>query len=57
VLRRQTRTGGRIYTHSDGRLTGLHFHTGRETLKRKTLGSVLTATGWTMEDARRLGLL
>ena len=57
VLRRSTRTGGRIYAHPDGRLTVVHYHHGSDTLPRRTLKSVLEAIGWTQNDARRLGLL
>ena len=57
TLRRQTQTGGRIYTHPDGRITGLHYHRGCDRLKRGTLKSVLDAVGWTEDDARRLGLI
>jgi predicted RNA binding protein YcfA (HicA-like mRNA interferase family) len=57
TLRRQTQTGGRIYTHADGRITGLHFHHGSDRLKRGTLKSVLSAVGWNEEDLRRLKLL
>jgi predicted RNA binding protein YcfA (HicA-like mRNA interferase family) len=53
----QTRTGGRIYSHPDDRLTSIHYHTGSDTLTRKTLRSVLQATRWTENDLRRLGLL
>ena len=56
VLERETRTGGRIYSHADGRLTVIHYHHGSDTLTRKTLRSVLGATRWTVEDVRRLGL-
>lgn len=56
-LERQTRTGGRIYSHPDGRITGIHYHSGSDTLTRKTLRSVLLATRWTEDDLRRLGLL
>ncbi len=56
-LERQTRTGGRIYSHPDGRLTTIHYHSGSNTLTRKTLRSVLQATRWTQEDLRRLGLV
>ncbi len=56
-LRRQTGTGGRIYAHPDGRQTVIHPHHGSDRLTRKTLASVLAATGWTEDDARRLGLL
>ena len=57
VLERETRTGGRIYSHPDGRITVVHYHHGGDTLTRKTLQSVLTATRWTEEDLKRLGLL
>jgi predicted RNA binding protein YcfA (HicA-like mRNA interferase family) len=57
VLRRQTRTGGRIYVNPDGRTTGIHYHRGSDPLKRGTLGSLLEATGWTEDDARRLNLI
>jgi predicted RNA binding protein YcfA (HicA-like mRNA interferase family) len=56
-LRRQTRTGGRIYAHADGRTAVVHYHHGSDTLPRGTLASVLAAVEWTEEDARRLGLL
>jgi predicted RNA binding protein YcfA (HicA-like mRNA interferase family) len=54
---RETRGGGRFYVHPDGRHTLIHHHRGRDRLARGTLGSVLAATRWTEEDARRLGLL
>jgi predicted RNA binding protein YcfA (HicA-like mRNA interferase family) len=57
VLERETRTGGRIYSHSDGRLTVIHYHHGSDTLTRRTLRSVLEATRWTLEDIRRLRLV
>lgn len=56
-LERETRTGGRIYSHPDGRLVVIHYHHGSDTLTRKTLRSVLQATRWTEDDLRRLGLL
>ena len=56
-LERQTRTGGRIYYHPDGRITVIHYHRGSDTLTRKTLQSVLEATRWTEGDLRRLGLI
>jgi predicted RNA binding protein YcfA (HicA-like mRNA interferase family) len=46
-----------IYGHPDGRLTSIHYHTGSDTLTRKTLRSVLQATRWTEADLRRLRLL
>ena len=57
ALHRSTRSGGYIYRHTDGRTVPIHYHTGGETLSRKTLSSILRATRWTEEDARRLGLL
>lgn len=57
VLRRTTRTGGRIYSHADGRLTVIHYHRSNDTLPRGTLRSFLAATRWTDEDLKRLGLL
>ena len=56
-LARETRSGGRIYAHPDGRIVVVHYHHGGDTLPRKTLQSVLTATGWTEAGAGRLGLL
>lgn len=56
-LQRTTRNGAFVYHHPDGRSTFIHYHTGSETLVRKTLASVLRATRWTEDDARRLGLL
>ncbi|HEX5369449.1 MAG TPA: type II toxin-antitoxin system HicA family toxin [Dehalococcoidia bacterium] len=56
-LRRQTRTGSRMYVSRDGRTTTIHFHHASDTLPPGTLGSVLEATRWTEDDARRLGLL
>jgi len=57
ALERQTRTGGRIYAHPDGRITVVHYHRGSDTLTRKTLESLLQGTRWTEDDLRRLGLL
>jgi predicted RNA binding protein YcfA (HicA-like mRNA interferase family) len=57
VLERETHTGGRIYSHPDGRLTVVHYHHGSDTLTRRTLRSVLEATRWTLEDIRRLRLV
>ena len=53
----RTRTGGYRYRHPDGRSLPIHYHTGGETLVRKTLASVIRATQWTEDDLRRLGLL
>lgn len=56
-LARETRTGGRVYSHADDRIVVIHYHSGSDTLTRKTLQSVLTATRWTEADLERLGLL
>ena len=56
VLQRETKTGGRIYRHADGRMTLVHYHHGSDTLTRKTLHSVLSAVKWTEADLKRLGL-
>ena len=56
-LERETRTGGRIYYHPDGRIVVIHYHRGSDTLTRKTLQSVLAATLWTKEDLQRVGLI
>ncbi len=56
-LERETRTGGRIYSHPDGRIVVIHYHRGSDTLTRKTLQQVLAATRWTEADAPRLELL
>ena len=57
VLARNTRTGGLVYSHPDGRNTFIHYHTGGEALVRKTLASVLRSIQWTEYDLRRLGLI
>ena len=56
-LERETRTGGRIYSHTDGRITVIHYHRSSDTLTRKTLQSVLSATKWTEDDLQRLSLI
>ena len=50
-LARETRTGGRIYGHDDGRIVVVHYHRSGDTLTSKTLQSVLRATRWTEADA------
>ena len=57
ILERTTRTGGHIYRHPDLRTTLFHYHSGGDTLTRKTLASLLRATRWTEDDLRRLGVL
>jgi predicted RNA binding protein YcfA (HicA-like mRNA interferase family) len=57
VLERETRSGGRIYGHDDGRLTVVHYHRSSDTLTRKTLRSILQATRWSEADVRRLKLI
>ena len=56
MLERETRTGGRIYGHADGRIVVIHYHHGGDTLTRKTLQQVLAATRWAEADLQRLGL-
>ena len=56
-ISRNTRTGGLIYKHTDGRTVPIHPHSGGAALRRKTLASIVHASQWTEEDARRLGLL
>ncbi len=55
-LARETRSGGRVYSHADGRITVVHYHHGGDTLTRKTLQSLLAATRWDESDLERLGL-
>ncbi len=57
LLERETRSGGRIYRHPDGRITVIHYHHGNDTLTRQTLRSVLEAIGWTENDLRPLKLI
>ena len=57
VIIRSRRTGGSFYRHPDGRRTVIHYHSGADTLTRKTLADVIGAVLWSEEDLRRLGLL
>ncbi|MBI4225425.1 MAG: type II toxin-antitoxin system HicA family toxin [Candidatus Sungbacteria bacterium] len=57
LLERETRSGGRIYRHPDGRITVIHYHHSSDTLTRQTLRSVVEAIGWTEDDLRRLRLI
>ncbi len=54
---RRTRGSSRVYRHSDGRRTVVHYHRSGDTLPLGTLRSVLDGTGWTQEDLERLGLI
>ena len=56
-LRRNTRTGARVYSHPDGRVAIVHYHRGSDTLPRGTLGDLVSGTRWNEEDLRRLGIL
>ena len=56
-LKRETGSGGRIYSHPDNRLTVVHYHHSSDTLTRKVLRSILEAVKWTEDDLKRLGLL
>lgn len=56
-LSRRIRGSGRVYEHQDGRTTLLHYHGPNQTFPRGTLANILRGTRWTVEDARRLGLI
>lgn len=56
-LYRKTRGSSRIYRHRDGRQTLVHYHRSNDTFPRGTLADILRRTRWTIEDARRLGLI
>jgi predicted RNA binding protein YcfA (HicA-like mRNA interferase family) len=47
----------RVYRHSDGRRVVIHHHRASDTFRRKTLGQIIEATGWTEADLRRLKLI
>ena len=57
VQTRSRRTGGYFYKHPDGRRTVIHYHHGNDVLTRKTLGDVLGATKWMVDDLKRLRLI
>lgn len=57
LLERETRTGGRIFSHPDGRIVVIHYHHGSDILTRKTLQSVVEAARWNEADLKRLRLL
>ena len=57
TLRRNTRTGGRVYSHPDGRIVVIHYHRGSDTMPRGTLQSVLQSARWTENDLTRRGLI
>lgn len=47
-----------IFYHSDGRRVTVPFHGGNESLRRKTLKSVVeTQARWTEDDLKRLKLI
>ena len=56
LLERETRTGGRVFSHADNRITVIHYHHSSDTLTRRTLRSVIEATRWSVDDLRRLKL-
>ena len=41
----------------DGRQALIHYHRSNDTFPRGTLSDILRRTRWTVEDARRLGLI
>ena len=47
----------RVYRHSDGRRVVIHYHRGSDTFRRKTLRSIIEASGWNEADLRRLKLI
>ena len=54
---RRTRGSSRVYRHSDGRRTVVHYHPSNDTLTLGTLRSILSGTQWTEDDLERLGLI
>lgn len=54
---RRAKGSQRVYRHPDGRRVVIHYHHGGDTLPIGTLRQILTATQWTEEDFRRLGLI
>lgn len=54
---RRSRGSSRVYRHSDGRRTVVHFHRANDTLPLGTIRSILTGTNWTEDDLARLGLI
>lgn len=54
---RRTRGSGRVYRHTDGRRTVIHYHHAGDTLPIGTLRNVLAGTRWTEDDLRRLNLI
>ena len=46
-----------MYRYADGRRVVIHYHWPNESLTRGTLGDVIAGAQWTVEDARRLGLV
>lgn len=54
---RRKKGAGRLYRHTDGRRTVIHYHHGSDTLPVGTLRNVLEATRWMEEDLKRLELI
>ena len=54
---RRTRGASRVYRHSDGRRTVVHYHRANDTIPLNTLRSILSGTQWTEDDLDRLGLI
>ena len=53
---RRTRGSSRVYRHSDGRRTIVHYHRANDTFPFGTLTSILSGTQWTEADLEQLGL-
>lgn len=55
--RRKTRGSHHLYRHPDGRRVLLVYHNLGDTFGPKAIRQILTSTGWTETDLRRLGLI
>ncbi|MBI2908018.1 MAG: hypothetical protein HYX92_10225 [Chloroflexi bacterium] len=56
VLDARARTE-RVYRHQDGRRISLHYHTGSRCYGPGLLKALLTDSGWSVEDMKRLKLV
>jgi predicted RNA binding protein YcfA (HicA-like mRNA interferase family) len=54
---RRRKGAGRVYRHTDGRRTVIHYHRSSDTLPIGTLRNVLAGTRWTEDDLRCLRLI
>lgn len=51
-----TRGAEQIYRHPDGKRVSIHYHP-KKTYGQKLLRALLTDTGWSIDDMRRLKLI